>query len=265
MSPIAFTLGKFEVRWYSIFILVGVILGFAIIMSESKRFQLKNEVMFNTMFWGLLFGILGARVYYIIFNMDYYSSHFSEIFKIWHGGLAIHGGLLFGMIAIYVYIKKYNVSFKKILDIFAPAVILGQAIGRWGNFFNGEAYGTAVSYETLESLRIIPTFIMDNMYFNGSFHLPMFYFESILCLIGFVLLLIYRRRKYRKNGQTFGLYLMWYGFIRFFIEMFRTDSLMLGSIKVAQIVSIMMVLFGLYIILVQGRKPKLEDLYNRQD
>ena len=114
-------------------------------------------------------------------------------------------------------------------------------------------------------MRIIPRFIMDNMYFNGSFHLPMFYFESILCVVGFVLLLIYRRRKYRKNGQTFGLYLMWYGFIRFFIEMFRTDSLMLFNIKVAQIVSGAMVLFGLYIILVQSKKPKLEDLYNRQD
>ena len=264
MSPVVFNIGSFEVRWYSLLILLGVLCAYAVIISESKRFHLKTEVVFNTIFWGLIFGILGARLYYVIFNWDYYSLNLKEIPMIWRGGLAIHGGIIFGLIAISLYIKKYNVGLKKMLDILCPGVILAQAIGRWGNFFNGEAYGMAVRYDDLIKMRIVPKFIIDNMYINGNFRLPMFYFESILCLIGFIILIIIRRRKYIKNGQIFGFYLIWYGIIRFVIEIFRTDSLMFGSIKAAQVASVIMFIFGVYIILLQSRKPKLDDLYNDQ-
>ena len=229
MSPIIFSIGNFEVRWYSVLILLGVILAYAVVYSESRRFQIKNEFIFNLGFYALIFGIIGARL------------------------------------AIAAYTSKYHVNFKKILDIIAPGVLLAQAIGRWGNFFNGEAYGFAVKYDTLVKMKIIPSFVIDNMYINGSFHLPMFYFESLACIVGFIIMLFLRRRKYAKNGQTFGFYLVWYGSIRFVIEIFRTDSLMLLDFKAAQVVSALMVLFGLYLIFMEAKKPKLDDLYDRLD
>ena len=264
-SDTAFEILGFGVKWYSLLILSAVIISYFLIMSESKRFQIKKEFLFNMMFWAIIFGILGARTYYVLFNLSYYKDNLSEIYKIWHGGLAIHGAIIGGGLTVLYYCTRYNVNTRKLLDICAPALILAQAIGRWGNFFNQEAFGSAVEYKTLVNLRIIPQYIIDHMYIDGAYHLPMFYFESILCLIGFIIMLFIRRRKYTKNGQIFAFYMVWYGFIRYFIEIFRTDSLMLGTLKVAQIISIVMILVGLYIIVVQERKPKLDDLYNSRD
>ena len=263
MSPVLVNLFGFEIRWYSVLILTGIVIGYFLIMMESRRFQIRKEFVFNLLFWTIIVGIIGARLYYVIFNFDEYSSNLVEILQVWNGGLAIHGGILFGLITIIIYCKKHKVNTWKMLDIIAPSVILAQAIGRWGNFFNSEAYGSTVEYSTLIKLKIIPQFVVDNMYINGSYHLPMFYFESILCLIGFVILLINRGRKYVKNGEIFAIYLIWYGLIRFFIEIFRTDSLMFMGFKVAQLVSIFMIICGLVIIIKKHRKPKLDDIYNR--
>lgn len=263
MSPVIFELFGFEIRWYSILILTGIFVAYLIIHFESRKFLIKKEFLFNLMFWALIFGIIGARLYYVIFNFDYYKDNLIEIVEVWNGGLAIHGGILFGLITIIVYCKKYKVNTWKILDIIAPAVIIAQAIGRWGNFFNSEAYGSVVEYKTLINMKIIPQFVVDNMYINGAYHLPMFYFESLLCILGFIIMIINRRRKYIKNGETFSLYLIWYGIIRFVIETFRTDSLMFLDFKVAQIVSVLMVLTGIIIIIVKHKKPKLDDIYNK--
>ena len=146
MNSVIFNIGGFEIRWYSVLIAIAVIIGYFLILSESKRFKIKKEFMFNMMFWTLIFAIIGARLYYVAFNLEYYISNPIEILQIWKGGLAIHGGLLFGAITILIYCKKYQVRVGKILDIIVPALLLGQAIGRWGNFFNGEAYGTIVTY-----------------------------------------------------------------------------------------------------------------------
>ncbi len=262
MDPVIFSIGPFDIRWYSVLILIGVIIAYKLIIDEANRFHIKNEFVFNMLFWALIIGILGARIYYVLFEWGYYSNHLSEIYKIWRGGLAIHGGLIAGGITIVLFTRKYNVDARKMLDILVPGVIIAQAIGRWGNFFNGEAYGSAVEYETLLKFKIIPQFVIDNMEINGVYHLPTFYFESLLCILGFIILLIIRRRKYVKKGQIFGTYLIWYGISRLIIETFRTDSLMLGSIKVAQLVSAPMILFGFYFIAVQARKPKLDELYN---
>ena len=265
ISPVMFRIFGFEVRWYSVLILLAVSISFLLIDLESRKFQIKREFLFNMMFWTIVLGILGARLYYVLFNLSYYLDNLSEIYKIWNGGLAIHGGMIFGLITILIYCHKYQVNTKKILDICAPAVLISQAIGRWGNFFNQEAFGSAVNYHTLVNMKIIPQFVIDNMLIEGQYHLPMFYFESLLCFIGFILLLFLRRRKYIKNGQVFAIYLIWYGLVRFFIEIFRMDSLMIGTFKMAQIVSVIMVLIGLYIMIVQYRKPKLDELYNRRD
>ena len=262
---VAFTLFDYNIRWYSILILVGVLLGFFIINSEAKRFGIKKEFIFNMMFWCLIVGIICARGYYVLFNLDYYKDNLIEIFQVWKGGLAIHGAIIGGAITMIIYSKKYKARPARIMDMVVPALLLGQAIGRWGNFFNQEAYGPITTYQSLLEIKIIPTFIIDNMYINGSYHLPMFYFESILCLIGVIVMLFLRRRKYAKCGSLTAFYLIWYGIIRFVIESYRTDSLMLGEFKVAQIVSIIFILIGLTIIIISSRKPKLDDLYNTEE
>ena len=268
ISPVIFNLGSFEIRWYSVLILLGVICAYFLIISESKRFHYNYDVIFNLMFWGLIIGIIGARLYFVLFHLtgeDGYLKNPSEIFQIWHGGLAIHGGILFGLITIIIYCKKHKLNLFKILDICAPAVIIAQAIGRWGNFFNKEAFGSIVEYKTLSNMKFIPQFVVDNMYIENNYRLPMFYFESLLCLLGFVIMIFLRRKSYLKNGQVFSFYLIYYGFIRFFIEIFRDDSLMFLNFKVAQIVSIVMILVGIIITIIQKRKPKLEELYDKVD
>lgn len=265
MNPVIFNIGNFELRWYSVLIAIAVIIGYVLIINESRRFKIKKEFMFNMMFWTLIFAIIGARLYYVVFNLEYYRTNILEIFQIWKGGLAIHGALLFGAITIIIYCKKYKVRVGKILDIIVPALLLGQAIGRWGNFFNSEAYGSIVTYQQLENIKIIPQFIIDNMFINGSYHLPMFYFESLWCLLGFFLSLFLRRRKYIKDGQLVAFYMMWYGVARFVIETFRTDALLFNGIRVARVVSVLMFVIGLVIQFIQSRKPKLDELYNKAE
>ena len=269
MSPVAFTIGGFEIRWYSILIVISVIIAYVMIINESDRFKIKHEFVFNMMFWTLIIGIIGARLYYVLFNFKDYVNNPIEILKVWKGGLAIHGGLLAGLITLIIYCKRYNMRVGKILDIVVVPLILGQAIGRWGNFFNHEAYGDllsgTLSYDALANMKIIPKFIINNMYINGSYHLPMFYFESIWCLIGFIIMLVLRRRRYIKEKQILGFYLMWYGVARVVIEIFRTDSLMIGNIKVAIVVSVLMFIIGFVITAIQSGKPKLDELYNKQE
>lgn len=265
MNPVIFNIGNFELRWYSVLIAIAVIIGYVLIINESRRFKIKKEFMFNMMFWTLIFAIIGARLYYVVFNLEYYRTNILEIFQIWKGGLAIHGALLFGAITIIIYCKKYKVRVGKILDIIVPALLLGQAIGRWGNFFNSEAYGSIVSYQQLVNMKIIPQFIIDNMFINGSYHLPMFYFESLWCLLGFFLSLFLRRRKYIKDGQLVAFYMMWYSVARFVIETFRTDALLFNGIRVARVVSVLMFIIGLIIQFIQSRKPKLDELYNKAE
>ena len=265
MSDIAFTIGSFSIKWYSLLIVIGVLIAYFLIARESNRFNIKQDFVFNMLFWTIIFGILGARIYYVLFNLEYYKDNLSEIYKIWNGGIAIHGAIIFGFITILIYCKKYKASLGRMLDILVPGLLIAQAIGRWGNFFNHEAYGSIISYTKLIDMKIIPQFIVDNMYINGAYHLPMFYFESLACLLGFIIILFFRRRTYVKVGQTTAFYLIWYGFIRVFIESYRTDSLMLGSARVAQIVSVLMIVIGFIVMLIQSKKPRLDELYNSKD
>ena len=197
-------------------------------------------------FYLVIISILGARIYYCIFNLDYYGKNLIDIFKIWEGGLAIHGGIIAGFIFICFYSKKKKLNLIELLDIFAPALALGQCIGRWGNFFNQEAFGSEATLSTLKNLHI-PNFIIDGMYIDGAYHHPTFLYESLGCLIIFIILVIIRNRKHTKEGQVAGIYLILYGIIRFFIESLRTDSLMFFNFKMAQIVSIIMILIGIYL------------------
>ncbi|MBE6148503.1 MAG: prolipoprotein diacylglyceryl transferase [Firmicutes bacterium] len=261
MNPYIIQIGDFALRWYSLLILIGVVIGVAMVQKEGKRFSISSDFLFNMAFWAIIFGIIGARIYYVIFNYSMYKGDLMAIFRIWEGGLAIHGGIIAGALTIYIYCKKYNIRFIRITDLCVPALLLAQAIGRWGNFFNGEAHGAATSLEHLQSMHL-PEFIIEGMNISGLYYEPTFLYESIACLIGFVVLIIIRRFKYIKIGTLTGIYLMYYSVIRFFIESMRTDSLMLGGFKAAQIVSIVLFLAGLVSVMLISRKGRFEDLYN---
>ena len=162
MNPIAFTIFGYDIRWYSLLILIGVVIGYFLISIETKKFKISSDFMFNMFFWTLIIGIAGARLYYVIFNWDYFGSHVGEIWQLWEGGLAIHGGVILGILTIWIYSKKQGIRLARILDIFAPSLLLAQAIGRWGNFFNSEAYGVATTLKHLKSLHI-PDFEVESL------------------------------------------------------------------------------------------------------
>ncbi len=265
MNPVAFSIGNFDIRWYSILILIGVIIGLLIANREAKRFNISKDFMFNMCFWALIAAFIGARLYYVIFNFSEYKDNLIDILKVWEGGLAIHGGLIGGYLAIIIYSYIYKVRPHKFTDIIVPSLILGQALGRWGNFFNGEAHGMATTLNTLQNLHI-PEFIIKGMQIEGIYYHPTFLYESLWCILGFIILLIIKRYRYLKVGQLTCIYLMWYGVGRFFIESMRTDFLKLstsfGTFRIAQVVSVALFLIGLIFFIIQSRKGKFEDLYN---
>ena len=261
MDPVLFSFNGIEVRWYSFLLLVAMFLAIILFIKEGKRFNIPKDFTFNLAFWVIIFGVISARLYYCIFNFSLYKDNLLDIFKIWEGGLAIHGGIIGGFITLLVYTKRYNVNTYKITDLAVVPLLLAQAIGRWGNFFNSEAHGAATTYYHLKELHI-PEFIIDGMKIGNSYYHPTFFYESLYCIVGFVLLLFVRRYRYLKRGQLTCLYLMYYSVGRFFIESLRTDSLMFGGFRVAQIVSIILFVIGLIIFMILGRKGRFEDLYN---
>lgn len=259
MNRVAFNIFGFNVYYYSLCILLGVIVAYILITREGKKQGLPKEFISDLIFYTLIIGILGARVYYCVFNLDYYLANPSEILKIYNGGLAIHGGVIAGLIFVYFYTKKKNVSFIKILDIVAPAVIIAQSFGRWGNFFNQEAHGEITTYQNLKNIHI-PEFIINGMHIEGKYYYPTFFFESIWCLIGFIILMIARRNKNLRKGFQIGFYFIWYGIGRFFIEAFRTDSLMFFGLKIAQIVSLIGIIIGIIIIVTNKNKKYYNEM-----
>ena len=264
MSRVLFDFGFLQIYWYSVCIMFGMIIGMYLVYKEAKKHKISEDTITNLIFYTIVISIIGARFYYVIFNLDYYSKNIFESLEIWNGGLAIHGAIIFGGLYLISFTRKKKINTLKVLDICAVGLIIGQAIGRWGNFFNQEAYGSVTSLEFLKSL-FLPQFIIDGMNINGVYYQPTFLYESIWCIIGFVIMIFYRKRKYIKIGQIFGIYCMWYGFGRFIIEGMRQDSLMLGSLKMAQIVSIGMFLVGLYFFVRKIRSGKFDYLYHEEN
>lgn len=264
MDRVAFDLGFIQIYWYSIFIFLGLLVACTVIYRESKKRGIEEDTLINMTFSTVIAGIIGARLYYVLFNLSYYLQHPIEIFEIWNGGLAIHGAIIAGLITIFIFCKSMRLSFMRMLDIVVVGLIIGQAIGRWGNFFNSEAYGAITTLKSLES-QGIPKFIIDGMYILGEYRQPTFFYESIGCLFGFLAMLIVRSGKYLKRGNLTAFYLVWYGILRFLIEGLRTDSLMLGPIKMAQVVSAIFVLIGIIIFLSNIKKSKGDENLYRKD
>ena len=260
MEKVALDLGPIQIYWYSIFIFIGMLVACFLIYKEAKKRDIEEDFLVNLTFNTIIIGIIGARLYYVLFNLSYYLDNPVEIFQIWNGGLAIHGGIIAGLLFIIYYCKKHEVNLWKMLDIIVVGLIIAQAIGRWGNFFNSEAYGPITTSAHLKSLGI-PQFIIDGMYILGEYRQPTFFYESVWCLFGFLAMLIIRQYKYLKIGQLTSFYLIWYGIIRFMIEAMRTDSLMLGPLKIAQLVSLVFIVSGI-IIFIRSAKTNQKKLYN---
>ena len=250
MNPVALQLGPISIRWYAICIVSGLILAVYLSMKEAPRKQINPDAIIDFILIAFPLAIVGARLYYVFFEWGYYSQHLSEIFAIWNGGIAIYGGLLTGALVLYLFSRRRLIEPIDFLDIAAPSVMIAQSIGRWGNFFNQEAYGAAV-----KSLNYLPSFIRDQMYIDGSYRQPTFLYESSWNLLGFLLILILRRKpQFLRQGEITAFYLIWYGFGRMIIEGMRTDSLMFAGLRVSQWLSMILILVGLAIIIYQRRK-----------
>ena len=277
IDPVALSLGPIKIHWYGIILGTAALIGLWVATREGKKHGFDSDLFLDMVVWVIPAAIVGARLYYVLFEWDYYAQNPGDIIAVWKGGLAIHGGLIGAFLAGYFFLRKRGVSFLHMADIVVPSIILGQAIGRWGNFINQEAHGGPVSLEFLQSLHL-PDWIIEQMHIDGVYHHPTFLYESIWNLMGFLLLLLLRRFN-PKRGEILFSYLIWYSLGRFFIEGLRTDSLTFegpawlsgllealwapmnllfepgvladGNVRVAQLVSLCLALAGILLIVIR--------------
>lgn len=231
-NPIAFSISGIEVRWYGVLIAAAMFLAVIISYRRAPRVGIESEKVLDMALWLLPIGVIGARAYYVIFNSSIYHG-FLDIINIRNGGLAIHGGLLAGLLVVVVFCKKQKINVLNMADLVIPSVALAQSIGRWGNYFNSEAHGG-------------PTDLPWGIMVDGVKVHPTFLYESIWCLILFILL-SWLLGKRSFQGQVVCSYGMLYSIERFFVESLRTDSLMIGPFKQAQVISV--VIFAVCMVL----------------
>ncbi|MBM7713866.1 phosphatidylglycerol:prolipoprotein diacylglycerol transferase [Bacillus thermophilus] len=261
LNPVAIELGPLPVHWYGIIIGLGIAIALYLAMREGQKHKLDKEIFPDLLIWAIPISILSARAYYVLFQWEYYSQNPGDIIKVWEGGIAIHGALIGAVATAVIFARARGLSFWKLADIAAPSIILGQAIGRWGNFINQEAYGEEVSRQFLEGLHL-PQFIIDQMYINGAYHHPTFLYESIWNILGFILLIVLRKANLRR-GELFLSYVIWYSIGRFFIEGMRTDSLMLmGSLRMAQVISLILIIGAILLIIYRRKAGYAKAGYN---
>ncbi len=277
LNPVAFSIGSLSVAWYGIIIAIGFALALVYGMRNAKRLGILPDKMVDVVIGGIVGGIVGARLYYVIFSWKEYQDNLLDIFRIWNGGLAIYGGLIGAITVGYFICKWRKVKFTTMLDLAAPGFLIGQGIGRWGNFVNIEAYGGNTTLPWgMWSEKIFEDYLdlsSASLTFDPSEPVhPCFLYESLWCIAGFFLIhfLVSKHRKF--DGQVFLSYLAWYGLGRVFIEGLRTDSLMLGNLRVSQVLAGLMVLFSVVLILVilnrikRTGDPEYMQLYvNTQD
>lgn len=213
MSRIAFEIGPFTIYWYAIILIIAIVAGFVFALHEAKRMNIESDVMYDIVLWGLPSAVVGARLFYVIFSFDEMKGSILNVFKIWDGGLSIFGGLIGAVIAAVLYCRRKKIKAALIFDICAIPLMIGQAIGRWGNFVNAEVYGKA-------------TTVLWRMSINGSEVHPLFLYESLFMLLGIALLIFYKSKK-RFDGEIFLLYIAWYGIVRGFLEGMRQDEFIL--------------------------------------
>ncbi len=263
LSRVAFTIFGYNIYWYGLIIGTAIVAAFALVLYEAKRSGQNQNDYIDFASFVIILSIIGARLYYVIFSWDYYKDNPLKIFAIHEGGLAIYGAIITGIICGLVFSKVKKLNFFLMFDTVIPSVLLGQICGRWGNFFNREAFGGytdslfAMRYLS-EQVPNIPSSVAEHIInINGASYIqvhPTFLYESSLNLCLFILLIILRKHK-KFHGQIGALYLIGYGIIRFFVESLRTDQLLIGSmgIPVSQVVSAIIFAIGIVLYL---RLPK---------
>jgi len=241
-NPIAFTIAGIDIRWYGILIGVAFLLAIYISYLRAPKFGIVQDDILDLTIFLIPCSIIGARAYYVIFSYDNYRGNFIQMLNLRAGGLAIHGGIIAGVIVSYIVAKRKNIKFSNLADLIMPQVALAQAIGRWGNFFNSEAHGGPTNLPwaiTVYGEKVHPTFL----------------YESIWCFFIFILL-IFLSNRIKFNGQIALLYAMLYSFERFWVEGLRTDSLMIGQFRQAQVLSLVVFILALSAYIYQVRKYK---------
>lgn len=245
-GPILVKLGPLTIRWYGLLIATAVLVGVSLSQYLAKRRHINPDLLGDLAIWLVIGAIPGARLYYVLFEWSEYSQHPERIIAIWQGGIAIHGAILGGIVAALIFSKLKQISFWQLTDLVAPSLILGQALGRWGNFFNSEAFGRPTN---LPWKLFIPPDRRPPEYANFAYFHPTFLYESLwdLMVFGLLLTLFFRGLKgpRLKAGTLFLVYLVAYSLGRLWIEGLRTDSLMLGPLRIAQVVSLVQIFLGL--------------------
>ncbi|BAZ28977.1 prolipoprotein diacylglyceryl transferase [Cylindrospermum sp. NIES-4074] len=246
-GPILVKIGPIIIRWYGLLIASAVLLGVSVSQYLAKRRNINPELLSDLSIWLVIGAIPTARLYYVLFQWSEYAQQPQDIIAIWKGGIAIHGAILGGVVAALIFAKLKQISFWQLADLVAPSLILGQAIGRWGNFFNSEAFGspTNLPWKLYIPLERRPANLVNFEYFH-----PTFLYESLWDLMVFALLLTLFFRSLSgkprlKTGTLFLVYWVAYSLGRLWIEGFRTDSLMLGPLRIAQVVSLIGISLGL--------------------
>ncbi|HDT9767950.1 TPA: prolipoprotein diacylglyceryl transferase [Listeria monocytogenes] len=261
LDPVAIQIGSISVKWYGVIIASAVVIALLLALSEANKRKMDKEIIVDLLIWAIPISIISARIYYVIFEWDFYKNNLGEIVKIWHGGIAIYGALIGAVLTVIIFSRIKKISFWQLADVVAPSLIIAQAIGRWGNFMNQEAHGAETTRSFLESLHL-PDFIINQMYIDGAYYQPTFLYESLWNVLGFIVLLIIRRTKIRR-GELFLGYVIWYSFGRFFIEGMRTDSLMWGDFRVSQVLSLLLIVLSIGIIIY--RRMKMNPPYYMED
>lgn len=244
VNTVAFTVFGRDVAWYGIIITIGIIAGFAYVLSRTRFENVSADDIIDLAVYVILTAIVGARAYYVAMRWDQYDS-FLDMIAIWNGGLAIYGAIIGGALAAFVFAKIKKIRFTKLFDMLAPGVMLGQVIGRWGNFINAEAHGDATSLPWRMGLHQVGSTVFDPPIYVH----PTFLYESLWNLIGFLIINAYYKKK-TYDGQIFLMYMTWYGIGRMLIEGLRTDSLMIGSVRVSQALACASAAVGILLLII---------------
>jgi phosphatidylglycerol:prolipoprotein diacylglycerol transferase len=255
-NKVAFSLGSIEVRWYGIIMVTGIILAFLYANFRSKHEGVSFDDLLDYALITVISGVVGARLYYVITSGEKYT--FGEIFAIWNGGIAIYGAIIGGAAALLGVSLYKKIKWQKVFDMVCPGVMIGQIVGRWGNFFNGEAYGESPAADNF--LYFMRMELRHEGWANSYICQPTFLYESLWNLVGFIIInALYKKKKF--DGQVFLMYITWYGFGRMLIEGLRTDSLMVGTFRISQVVAFLCFIVGtLFLVFLLIRARKAEKL-----
>jgi len=250
MDRVAFELFGRAVHWYGIIIVISIVAGTYVSMRNAKQMKYNPDIVLDLSLLAIPLAVVMSRLYFVIFSWEAYAQRPFDIIKIWEGGLSIHGAVAGGVIAGWMFSRWKKLSFGDLADIAAPGIILGQAIGRWGNFFNQEAYGLPV---LSTQWQWFPAAVFIDA--NQQWHMAAFFYESIWNLFVFIGLMLYKNSR-TSSGEVFWLYMVFYSVGRLVIESIRMDSLLLGPFRVAQIFSILLIVVGMALIIVRRSKSK---------